>query len=211
MSTIQSNLTTLSKELIDAQEKADKLSKKGSKASAQKVEAAATRLESATSTWDAQTPFIFEKLQSLDEFRLNILRDVLTQYETHEVDCIERSRTTVESTIGSLIEVDTQTEISNWATNVTAGKQKRERQAGGRVSGGDRATTSSSGAIQPPPTLRGPSLNDTGSENSGRNNNDGVSGEILPNSLFLSRDSVHREAVLTKYHRCTTKWFRLQH
>lgn len=174
MSTVQANLSALSKELIDAREKSEKLHKKGNKASAQKVDAAATRLETATTTWDSQTPFIFERLQSLDELRLNRLRDLLTQYETHEVDCIERNRSTVESTIGSLIEVDTQTELLNWATNVTAGKQKREKPIGGSISGTERRTQSSSGGVQPPPIP-----DETASEHSGRNNHDGTSGEII--------------------------------
>lgn len=189
MSTVQSNLTLLLKELVEAQEKSNKLSKKGGKANTQKVEAATTRLESASSTWDIQTPFIFEKLQSLDEIRLNTLRDLLTQYETHEIDCLERNTKTVEVAIASLIEFQAQSELTNWADNVTVGKQKRERQATPSVSRPSARTP------PPPSTSHGPSIDDNASERSRRNNNDGASGiyHSLPFENPL-RDMVWRPA-----------------
>lgn len=179
MVTVQKNLSTLLKDLTDAQEKSDKLSKKGAKASTQKVEAATTSLESATSTWESQTPFIFEKLQSLDERRWNTLRDLLTQYGTDESDCISRNNTAVASAIGALIEFNTKDEVTNWVGNVTMGKQKRERQATGSLSGPGRRTLESSGGSQPhmmSSTSNGPSMDDTASEQSRRNTNDGASG-----------------------------------
>ena len=86
MQTIGANLVTMAKELDDAAEKADKLTKKGGKANTHTVDMATARLDSANQQWESQSPFIFETLQALDEQRVNHLRDVLTQFETHEVD-----------------------------------------------------------------------------------------------------------------------------
>jgi len=167
MTTIQGNLASMARDLEDAQDKSDKLSKKGGKASALKVDAASSKLNSATSVWDSQAPFIYETLQALDERRLNHLRDVLTQYETHEADVIEQNRKTIESTLSSLLEIDTSQEIKNWSQANIAGKpviERRTRQPSNAGSGG--ATS-----LAPPQTPR--STTDNQSEHSGGNEKGG--------------------------------------
>jgi hypothetical protein len=162
MSTIQGNLVAMQKELDEAQVKADKLGKKGGKANSLKVDNASQKLETANSQWDSQAPFVFEKLQAVDESRLNHLRDVLTQYLTHEADQVERNRVTAETTLNSLLEVDTSQEIQNFAKNATQGKPKLERNA--------RRTSSSAGSnTMPPPPIPKFAAGDGGSEHSGRN------------------------------------------
>jgi hypothetical protein len=152
----------MQKELDEAQLKADKLGKKGGKANSLKVDNASQKLEIASSQWDSQAPFVFEKLQAVDESRLNHLRDVLTQYQTHEADQVERNRVTAETTLNSLLEVDTSQEIQNFARNTTQGKPKVERNA--------RRTSSSAGSnTLPPPPIPKVSTGDGGSEHSGRN------------------------------------------
>lgn len=127
MQTMSTNLSTIAKELEDAKDKVEKLSKKGGKASALKVDTATARLESASSQWESQAPFILETLQALDEQRCNQLRDVLTQLETHEVDQSDRIRAAANDALATIIEADTAREIENFASRVTAGKQKVER------------------------------------------------------------------------------------
>ncbi|PQE29241.1 SAFF domain-containing protein [Rutstroemia sp. NJR-2017a BBW] len=129
MTTIQGNLAAMAKELTDAQNASEKLAKKGGKASATKVENASMKLQGAEQQWQSQAPFIFETLQAADERRLNHLRDVLTQYETHEADRVERNRVTVEQTLSALLEVDTAQEIKNWSAASVAGKPITERTA----------------------------------------------------------------------------------
>ncbi|KAH8721118.1 Cytoskeletal protein syp1 [Beauveria bassiana] len=109
--TISANLTHLGKDLEDARHQADKLSKKGSKTSAQKIDAASTRLEMAQQEWDSQAPFVFETLQALDESRVNQLRDVLTQYQTHESDQAQRTQTIAGDALAVTIEIETESEI----------------------------------------------------------------------------------------------------
>lgn len=153
MPTIQGNLSNMAKELEDAQSKSDRLSSKGGKANAQKVEQATTRLQTATQQWEAQAPFIMENLQALDELRLNHLRDVLTQYETHEADLVERNRKTVEETLTSLLEIDTSREIRNWAAASVQGLPITERRARQLSSVGTEHTGNASLAA-PPQTPR---------------------------------------------------------
>ncbi|KAL2015748.1 hypothetical protein VTK56DRAFT_4876 [Thermocarpiscus australiensis] len=127
--TISSNLQAMAKELDEAAEKSEKLSKKGGKANAQKVDQAASRLEAATQQWESQAPFIFETLQALDEQRINHLRDVLTQFETHEVDQATRTQSSAEEVLNVMLEVSTPQEIQSFAQRVTSGKPKLERRS----------------------------------------------------------------------------------
>jgi len=156
MSTVQSNLAAMAKEIEVAQKKADKLRDKGGKASAGKVANASSDLESATQQWESQAPFIFERLQALDESRLNHLRDVLTQLETHEVDQVERNRQTAESCLNVLLNVETADEIKAFSI----------RAAGGRPSFAPRQRSkgATGGTLSPPPTG---TVDDGASERSG--------------------------------------------
>ena len=127
--TISVNLQAMARELDDAADKSDKLSKKGGRANAQKVDQAASRLDSATQQWESQAPFVFETLQALDEQRINHLRDVLTQFETHAVDQATRAQSAAEEVLNVMLEVETAQEIQNFVQRTTAGKPRVERRA----------------------------------------------------------------------------------
>lgn len=154
MTTMSANLSAIAKELEDAKEKADKLTRKGGKASALKVDQATARLESATGQWESQAPFILETLQALDEQRCNHLRDVLTQLQTHEVDQADRLRATANDALTTILEADTSKEVENFATRATGGRLKIERRTGtGSIERTPTATRQSSvGNVQPPST-----------------------------------------------------------
>jgi len=162
MSNISGNLSIMAKELEDAQDKSERLNKKGGKANAQKVEAALARLESASQQWESQAPFVFETLQALDEQRINHLRDVLTQYETHEVDQATRAQATAEETLNVVLEISTEQEIQTWASRMSAGRPKLERRTGTRQS-----SVVASSTLAPPPSA--PAQEDDTSEPSLRN------------------------------------------
>lgn len=150
MQTISANLHTMAKELEEAQEKSDKLTKKGGKANTQKVELAAAKLESATGQWESQAPFIFETLQALDEQRINHLRDVLTQYLTHEVDQASRSQASAEQALNTMLEINTGKEIEDFATRTVFGKPRLEKRTSHAVSRQPSVVASSS--LAPPPS-----------------------------------------------------------
>lgn len=145
----------MAKELEDAQARSEKLSRKGGKA--QKVEEAASKLEAALQQWDAQSPFIFEALQALDETRCNQLRDYLTQYLTHESDKAQRTQQDAEETLNIILEVNTEKEIQDYAQYITSGKPRIEKRTPSRPSIG--------GSSLAPPSIHD---EDHHSEHSGR-------------------------------------------
>jgi seryl-tRNA synthetase len=121
---ISSNLNTVGRTLEEAQHAADKLGKKVGKTNAQKMDMANTKLESATQQWESQAPFVFESLQALDESRVNQLRDLLTQFQTHEADCAAQTQEGSAQALTAVLEVSTETEIQNFANKITAGKAR---------------------------------------------------------------------------------------
>ncbi|KAH8899765.1 hypothetical protein GQ53DRAFT_201130 [Thozetella sp. PMI_491] len=163
--TISANLQTMARELEDAQDKADRLSKKGVKANAQKVDQANTKLESSTQQWESQAPFIFETLQALDEQRINHLRDVLTQLETHEVDQATRTQAAAEDAVNFMLEISTAAEIQNFANKTTMGKPKIERRGGSVTGNVSRQASVTAGSTLAPQSDSGNA--DDASEHSG--------------------------------------------
>ncbi|KAG5993580.1 hypothetical protein E4U54_003328 [Claviceps lovelessii] len=70
--------------------------------------------------WESTAPYIFEKLQEVDESRVNHLRDILTQYQTHEADQAERVRGIASETLAIVVEVKTEDEIRDFASSTVA-------------------------------------------------------------------------------------------
>lgn len=122
MPTIYSDLSNLAKGLDAAQKKLEKAKEKGAKG-ADKVAAAVASVTEATQQWESRAPFVFEQLQAIDESRLNHLRDVLTQLQTHEVDQIERTRQTAESCLNVLLNVQTEDEIKTFVAKLNGGRE----------------------------------------------------------------------------------------
>jgi len=183
MQTISANLNTMARELDDATEKSEKLNRKGGKANAQKVDQAATRLESASQTWESQAPFVYETLQALDEQRINHLRDVLTQFETHEIDQATRTQAAAEEVLNVMLEVNTAQEVQNFVQKAIAGKPKVER----------RSTTRQPTPVTPtaaPPSITGDDI----SEHSGHRDNNPPESKLrsrIGTMLGRRRQSIH--------------------
>ncbi|KAF1357842.1 hypothetical protein EJ07DRAFT_126753, partial [Lizonia empirigonia] len=121
MGNISGNLAAMAKDIDSARKKAEKLRAKGAKAKPSEVGEAVQEEQNAELQWDSQAPFVFEKLQAVDESRLNHLRDVLTQFQTHEVDQVERSRITAEETLNVLLNIETADEIQTWSLRLRSG------------------------------------------------------------------------------------------
>lgn len=109
---IQGGLASLVKDLDAAQRKADKKANKSPPA---------TSGSTGDGQWDAQSQDAFERLQTLDESRINFLRGVLTQFQTHEVDSIEQNRKPAELCLNSLLNLETADEIKGFAASIIAG------------------------------------------------------------------------------------------
>ena len=85
----------------------------------------------------------------MDETRVNHLRDVLTQFQTHEVDQVERSRTSAESCLNALLNLETADEIKTFAVRVQEGRVNFAR----RPSAAEVFTSARpQSAMGPPPT-----------------------------------------------------------
>ncbi|KAI9736651.1 MAG: hypothetical protein M1834_000855 [Cirrosporium novae-zelandiae] len=139
MSTIQGNLASIAKDVETAQRKADKLKGKG--AATGKLASANSGVENASQEWDSQAPYVFEQLQALDETRLNHLRDVLTQFLTHEIDEVGRSRAAHEECLNLLLNVKTEDEIKTFVLKTSGGKAPSSR----------KTSHSTAGGLRPPP------------------------------------------------------------
>jgi hypothetical protein len=163
MNTLTSSLSVMARELEDAQDRSEKLSKKGGRANTQKVDAASSKLESASQQWEAQAPFIFESLQALDESRVNHLRDLLTQYQTHESDQAQRTQDNAMQTLALLLEIDTEREIHSFVNKATAGKTRlptrtstRQSSIAGTTSSAPAPPSTGGSASIPPPSVQTP-------------------------------------------------------
>ncbi|KAF6817102.1 Cytoskeletal protein syp1 [Colletotrichum plurivorum] len=148
MQTISANLTAMARDLEDAQKKTDALARKGPKTNAQKMADATARLEQATQQWDSQAPFIFETLQALDEQRVNQLRDLLTQYQTHENDQAQRAQTRAVDTLASMLEISTELEIASFKEKVISGRPRIEKRA---TASRQSSNVPTSQTLAPPP------------------------------------------------------------
>lgn len=120
MSTTQGNLASLCKDLEITQKKAEKT--KSGKPWASKTANATSDVDHALQQWESQAPYVFERLQALDENRVNHLRDVLTQLQTHELDQIEKCRIAAENCLNVLLNVDTTDEISTFVARYSGGE-----------------------------------------------------------------------------------------
>lgn len=119
MHNIAGNLRAIAKEADNAYKKQAKLSGKGGKADAGKVAAAASEAEAAQGQWDSQAPYVFERLQALDEARVDHQRSNLTQFQTHVIECFSATGNSAEECLNALLNVQTADEIATFAIKTT--------------------------------------------------------------------------------------------
>lgn len=119
MSTIHGNLASFGKDLEIAQKRLEKV--RGGRSST-KATNASSDVDVASQQWESQAPYVFERLQALDENRVNHLRDVLTQLQTFEVDQVERNRTSAEGCLNALLNLDAAEEISTFVARTSMGR-----------------------------------------------------------------------------------------
>ncbi|KAK9460582.1 Muniscin C-terminal mu homology domain-containing protein [Lipomyces oligophaga] len=68
--------------------------------------------------WNSRAPLVLEKLQSLDEARLIMLKDLLTRYQTSEVDKAQRTVSLCEKNLNELLSFEPQDEIKMFAVQI---------------------------------------------------------------------------------------------
>lgn len=156
----QGNLASIAKDFDNAQKKTDKLKDKPGRFSSARATAAISSADDANQQWEFQAPYVFEQLQSLDEVRVNHLKDVLTQFQTHEVDRIEQNRKPAELCLNALLNIETADEIKMFVARVSteirqAPLPRRRSSASSHIR---RLHSSGEGALPPmppPPKLTG--------------------------------------------------------
>lgn len=127
------------------------------------MDTASARLDSAQQEWDSQAPFVFETLQALDESRVNQLRDLLTQYQTHETDQAQRTQTIASETLAVTIEIETESEVRGFVQGVIGDRPRAPTRSSTRRSSVGAAATVNNNA-QPPPTPSSVSRENTGNQ-----------------------------------------------
>ncbi|KAK2768203.1 hypothetical protein FQN54_000055 [Arachnomyces sp. PD_36] len=162
MPNIQSDLAGLAKSVETTQKKADKM--KGSKSSEKTTKAA----NDARQQWESRAPYVFEQLQAVDENRVNHLRDVLTQLETHELDLTERNRKSAENCLNALLGVQTEDEIKRFVTKIGGGTAATGGSGVGIGTSSARHTPTTSETTAPLPEPPKIGQDDTASQLSGR-------------------------------------------
>jgi F-BAR domain only protein len=152
MANISGNLRAIAKETDSANKKAEKLREKGGKAAAGKVASAATEVENAQGQWDSQAPYVFERLQAVDEARVDHQRNGLTQFQTHVIECFSAVGSSAEECLNALLNIQTADEITTFALKTTRSLPTITTTASGR-----RKSTVQE-PVAPPTTDAGSSL-----------------------------------------------------
>nr|POE59811.1 cytoskeletal protein syp1 [Quercus suber] len=129
--TTTGNLRSMAKDVDAVQTRIDKLQAKGERLESGRMGEANRELEETKAQWQSQAPYIFANLQEADETRLNNLRDVLTQFQTHEVDLVEQNRRTAEHCLNVLLQVETADEIKTFAIKAVSTRPRTQRSTGG--------------------------------------------------------------------------------
>lgn len=141
MSNMQGNLTHIARDVDRARQKAERLQSKGD---SNKIASATSDLEATQAQWDSQAPYVFESLQSVDESRWNHLRDVLTQFQTHEIDQVEKHRVAAEQVLNILLSVDTADEIKTFVLQAAENRPATQASFTPGVSAPSRSATAAS-------------------------------------------------------------------
>jgi F-BAR domain only protein len=156
MTNVGGNLQNIARDVEAAEKKAEQLRSKGGKASADKVAQAASSVEAAKGQWDSQAPYVFEKLQEVDETRLEHLRSSLTQYQTFATETHSSIGTAAEEALNSLLNIRAADEIQQFAVRAPEGilaqsiRDRRMSRAPSSVASVPSVTPVASNLVPPP-------------------------------------------------------------
>ncbi|KAK9472578.1 Muniscin C-terminal mu homology domain-containing protein [Dipodascopsis tothii] len=118
MRAIEEHLATVARGIDEAEERVDKVKKKGARVGATRVAGAHQDVNNAIAEWDNQAPLVFDKFQGIDEGRLLLLKNVLTRYQTCEVDKAQTVVSVCEGNLNSLLSFEPADEVQLFATQI---------------------------------------------------------------------------------------------
>lgn len=153
MTNIIGNIQAIARDLENAQKKSEKLGSKGGKADASKVATAASDVESALTQWQSQAPYVFERLQAVDEARVDNMRNVLTQYQTFVIEAGSSLSESAEDSLNALLNVQTADEIKTFAMKNTKVLPRAQRRMSMRQDVSTPPLTDAGSSLTPVPTL----------------------------------------------------------
>jgi hypothetical protein len=153
MENILGNIQTIAKDVDNATKRAEKLKEKGGKAAADKVASAATEVEDAQGQWDSQAPYVFERLQEIDELRLELIQKCLTQFHTYTDEVEKFSSASVEQCLNSILNVQLADEIQQFALKGPSSVPTLRERRGSRPQ--PPPTIPETSTLQPPALPRG--------------------------------------------------------
>ncbi|KIW02971.1 uncharacterized protein PV09_05632 [Verruconis gallopava] len=149
MTNMVGNIHAIAKELESAQKKSEKLSSKGGKADAGKVANASSEVENALQQWKSQAPFVFERLQAVDEARVDNMRDLLTQYQTSLIEAGSALSESAEDSLNALLNMQTADEIKTFVMKTTKTLPQSQRRLSMRQEHPPPSTTDASSSLAP--------------------------------------------------------------
>nr|POE48051.1 suppressor of profilin deletion [Quercus suber] len=149
LTTTTGNLRSMVKDVDAVQARIDRLQAKGERLESSRMAEVNRELEETNAQWQSQAPYVFANLQEMDETRLNNLRDVLTQFQTHEVDLVEQNRRTAEHCLNVLLQVETADEIKTFAIKAVSTRPRTQRSTGGFATAAGGAPPFSRGMLAP--------------------------------------------------------------
>jgi hypothetical protein len=162
MESILGNIQALAKDVDNANKRQEKLNSKGGKADAQKVASAATSVEDAELQWDSQAPYVFERLQEVDEVRLELLQKCLTQFQTFADETRNSASASLEECLNALLNIQIADDVVLFSQRAQQGAVPTIRER--RMSRSQQPVPSESSTLAPPPL---PAQHDAASIRSG--------------------------------------------
>lgn len=114
LSSTLKELQLLEQQLAKDQRKVEGASAKKAGSAQAKVVETQRSLEQTTQIWETEAPFAFESYQKMDTQRLNLMKEVVTRFETMQSDAAQRLMSITENTLQSVLNFDPESEMQEF-------------------------------------------------------------------------------------------------
>lgn len=153
-------INTLELQLSKDQKKAEMASSKKAGQAHQKATETERSLSQTMEVWETESPFAFEAYQRIDSQRLDLMKEIVTKFETAQSDAAQRLMQVTEQTMQVILNFDPQADMQEFALrNATSSSRPPRREAAAATT---TTTTTAAAANQstntrPPAPSSGPS------------------------------------------------------
>ncbi|UZJ53032.1 hypothetical protein CBS101457_002352 [Exobasidium rhododendri] len=115
LSSTLKEIAALESQLSKDQKKAEGASSKKAGQAAQKVAETERSLQQTLELWETEAPFAFEAYQRIDSQRLDLMKEVVTKFETARSDAAQRMMSSTEQSMQVVLSFDPQTDMQEFA------------------------------------------------------------------------------------------------